>query len=328
MSCYSAALEPEREETVKLLSFATETGPRVGARLDDGVVDLTQALRETHPTMRESGSLLAIIQAGIDIDSIGAASIVQLRAANRLDACRVAAPRYLPPVLRPSKILALALNYQEHINEANLSFYNEPIVFEKYPSNMIGHGDEIELPPFPQKVDEEHELALVVGRVCRHIRPSEAPDYIFGYTICNDVSARDRQGERLKMGQPYSYAKNFATFCPIGPWVVTRAELPDARNLDMEVRVNGETRRKGNSRDMIFDPYEVLAYCSDYTTMEPGDVISLGTFAGNKRIVAGDEVALIIDRIGTLTNRVVAAKAPWRNFAEGVATGPAVRHKS
>jgi len=328
VSCYSAALEPEREETVKLLSFATETGPRVGARLDDGVVDLTQALRETHPTMRESGSLLAIIQAGIDIDSIGAASIAQLRAANRLDACRVAAPRYLPPVLRPSKILALALNYQEHINEANLSFYNEPIVFEKYPSNMIGHGDEIELPPFPQKVDEEHELALVVGRVCRHIRPSEAPDYIFGYTICNDVSARDRQGERLKMGQPYSYAKNFATFCPIGPWVVTRAELPDARNLDMEVRVNGETRRKGNSRDMIFDPYEVLAYCSDYTTMEPGDVISLGTFAGNKRIVAGDEVALIIDRIGTLTNRVVAAKAPWRNFAEGVATGPAVRHKS
>jgi 2-keto-4-pentenoate hydratase/2-oxohepta-3-ene-1,7-dioic acid hydratase in catechol pathway len=312
---------------MKLLSFATDAGPHVGAKLDDRVIDLTRALAETHPTIREAGSLLAIVQSGIDIDAIGGASIAKLKAANRLGEFGVANPKYLPPILRPSKILALALNYQEHIDESKLSFYNEPIIFEKYPSNMIGHGDEIELPPFPQKVDEEHELALVVGRACRHIRPTEAADYIFGYTICNDVSARDRQGERLKMGQPYSYAKNFATFCPIGPWVVTRAELPDARNLDMEVKVNGESRRKGNSKDMIFDPYETLAYCSDYTPMEPGDVISLGTFAGNKRIAAGDEVELIIDKIGTLKNKVVNAKAPWRNFAEGVATGPLVRQK-
>jgi 2-keto-4-pentenoate hydratase/2-oxohepta-3-ene-1,7-dioic acid hydratase in catechol pathway len=312
---------------MKLLSFATDTGPHVGAKLDDGVIDLTRALAETHPEMREGSSLLAIIQAGIDIDAIGAASIAKLKAANRLGEFRVANPKFLPPVLRPSKILALALNYQEHIDESKLSFYNEPIVFEKYPSNMIGHGDEIELPPFPQKVDEEHELALVVGKACRHIRPAEAADYIFGYTICNDVSARDRQGERLKMGQPYSYAKNFATFCPIGPWVVTRAELPEARNLDMEVKVNGESRRTGNTRDMIFDPYETLAYCSDYTPMEPGDVISLGTYAGNKRIAAGDDVELIVDKIGTLRNKVVAAKTPWRNFAEGVATGPLVRQK-
>lgn len=192
---------------------------------------------------------------------------------------------------------------------------------------MIGHGDEIELPPFPQTVDEEHELALVVGRECHHIAPAQAADHIFGYTICNDVSARDRQRERLKMGQPYSYAKNFQTFCPIGPWVVTRRELPDARNLDMEVRVNGASRRKGNTKDMIFDPYEVLAYCSDYTVMEPGDVISLGTFAGFKRIEAGDDVELEIARIGTLRNKVVAARQPWRNFAEGVATGPLVRKK-
>ena len=277
---------------MKLLSFATDSGPHVGAKLDDGVVDLTRILHETNPEVREGGSLLAIIQAGIDIDKIGNAAIAKIKGANRLGEFRVANPKFLPPVLRPSKILALALNYQEHIDESKLTFLDEPIIFEKYPANMIGHGDDIELPPFPQNVDEEHELALVVGRACRHIRPSEAADYIFGYTICNDVSARNRQGERLKMGQPYSYAKNFATFCPMGPWVVTRAELPDARNLDMEVRVNGKSRRKGNSKDMIFDPYEVLAYCSDYTPMEPGDVISLGTFAGHKRIAVGDEVEL------------------------------------
>jgi 2,4-didehydro-3-deoxy-L-rhamnonate hydrolase len=312
---------------MKLLSFATDSGPHVGAKLADGVIDLTRALGATHPNIREGDSLLAIIRSGIDIDAIGAACIAKLEAANRLGEFRVVNPKYLPPVLRPSKILALALNYQEHIDESKLTFLNEPIVFEKYPSTMIGHGDEIELPPFPQKVDEEHELALVVGRACRHIRPSEAADYIFGYTICNDVSARDRQGERLKMGQPYSYAKNFATFCPMGPWVVTRAELPDARNLDMEVKVNGESRRRGNSKDMIFDPYETLAYCSDYTPMEPGDVISLGTFAGFKRIAAGDEVELIIDKIGTLKNKVIEAKSPWRNFAEGVSTGPLVRQR-
>jgi 2,4-diketo-3-deoxy-L-fuconate hydrolase len=312
---------------MKLLSFETGAGPHVGVKLADGIVDLTRALADTHPEHREGGSLLAIIQAGLDIDAIAEASIAKLKSDGRLDQFRVADVKYLPPVLRPSKILALALNYQEHIDESRLSFYNEPIIFEKYPSNMIGHGAEIELPPFPQKVDEEHELALVVGRECRHIGAAEAADYIFGYTICNDVSARDRQGERLKMGQPYSYAKNFATFCPIGPWVVTRRELPDPRNLDMEVRINGQSRRRGNTKDMIFDPYEVLAYCSDYTRMEPGDVISLGTFAGLKRIEAGDQVELEVAGIGTLANKVVAAKHPWRNFAEGTATGPLVRRK-
>jgi 2-keto-4-pentenoate hydratase/2-oxohepta-3-ene-1,7-dioic acid hydratase in catechol pathway len=313
---------------MKLLSFATAAGPGVGAALQDGVVDLTRILGETDPGLREGGSLLAIIRSGVDIDKIGGAAIARLEKAGRLGEFRVANPKFLPPILSPSKILALALNYQEHIDEANLSFFNEPIVFEKYPSNMIGHDDEIELPPFPQLVDEEHELALVVGRDCRHIRPAEAADYIFGYTICNDVSARDRQRERLKMGQPYSYAKNFATFCPMGPWVVTRAELPDARDLEMEVRVNGQSRRKGNTKDMIFDPHEVLAYCSDYTRMEAGDVISLGTYAGHKRLSAGDVVELTIDRIGTLRNKVVAARAPWRNFAEGVSTGPLVRRKA
>jgi 2,4-didehydro-3-deoxy-L-rhamnonate hydrolase len=311
---------------MKLLSFAYEGSARVGAVAPEGIVDLTGALRVTNPDLRAE-SLLAIIQSGIDIDSIGEASIASLRGSGKLAGHLVSDPKFLPPVLQPPKILALALNYQEHIDETNLSFYNEPIIFEKYSSNLVAHDGEIELPPFPQHVDEEHELALVVSRDCRHIRPHQAPDYIFGYTICNDVSARDRQRERLKMGQPYSYAKNFATFCPMGPWVVTRKELGDPRNLDMAVRINGKVTRKGNSKQMIFNPFEVLAYCSDYTPMQAGDIISLGTFAGEKTIRAGDTIELEVERIGTLRNRVVASKQAWGNFSAEKPTGPLVKEK-
>ncbi len=312
---------------MKLLSFRAGAEAHAGVASGGQTIDLTRALRTTHPRLECADSTLAMIRSGIDIDAVAAESIEQLERAGKLAGYIVANPKWLPPVLRPPKILALALNYREHIEESKLSFFDEPIIFAKYACNLIAHEDEIELPPFPQVVDEEHELALIVGRDCRHIRPSEAPDYIFGYTICNDVSARDRQRERLKMGQPYSYAKNFATFCPMGPWIVTSKELPDARNLRMEVRINGQVRRSGNTAAMIFDPYEVLAYCSDYTLMEAGDVISLGTYAGNKRLAAGDLVEMETEGIGVLRNRVVASRAPWRNFAAGNPTGPLVKQQ-
>jgi 2,4-diketo-3-deoxy-L-fuconate hydrolase len=238
---------------MKLLSFQSGTEVHVGAALADGIVDLTRPLHTTHPDIRFADSLLAIIQAGIDIDSVGGESIGQLRSAGMLAGYLAANPKWLPPIMRPPKILALALNYREHIEESKLSFFDEPIIFAKYASNLIAHEGEIELPPFPQVFDEEHELALVVSRDCRHIRPFEARNYVFGYTICDEVSARDRQREQLKMGQPY-YANNFATFCPMGPWVVTSKELPDARNLKMEVRVNGQVRRSGNTSAMILRP--------------------------------------------------------------------------
>lgn len=310
---------------MKLLTFDRDGKQSVGASLSEGIVDLTRALGATHPNVREAGSLLAIIQSGIDIDSVGEESISRLRRNGELSRYLVTGFTWLPPILRPPKILALALNFQEHIDETKLSFFNEPIVFAKYACNMLAHEGEIVLPPFPQLVDEEIELAVVVGRDCRHILPAQAPDHVFGYTICNDVSARDRQRERARMGQPYAYAKNFAGFCPIGPWVVTKKEIPDPRTLAMEVRVNGQARRQGNSGKMIFDPFEVLAYCSDYTKMEAGDVISLGTFAGHKELKAGDLVELEIEKIGVLRNRIVASKEKWRNFATDQRTGPMVK---
>jgi 2-keto-4-pentenoate hydratase/2-oxohepta-3-ene-1,7-dioic acid hydratase in catechol pathway len=310
---------------VKLLTFEKDGGQSVGASISEGIVDLTRALAATHPNVREAGSVLSIIQSGIDIDAIGEESLARLRKSGDLPRYLVTGFTWLPPILRPPKILALALNFQEHIDETKLSFFNEPIVFEKYAVNMLPHEGEIVLPPFPQLVDEEIELAVVVGKDCRHIRPSQARDHVFGYTICNDVSARDRQRERARMGQPYAYAKNFDTFCPIGPWVVTKKEIPDPSNLAMEVRVNGQVRRQGNTGKMIFGVFEVLAYCSDYTQMEAGDVISLGTYAGYKELKAGDFVELEIEKIGVLRNRVVASKDEWPNFTTDQRTGPLVK---
>ncbi len=312
---------------MKLMTFAVPNAAHVGAVALEGIVDLTRALAVTHPSVVARDSVLAIIRSGVDIDAICQESLAQLRTEGRLKTYLVENPTYLPPILSPPKILALALNYPSHIAETGLDFFNEPIVFAKYSSTMVGHEGEIELPPFPQKVDEEHELGLVVARDCRHVSAAEAPDYVFGWTICNDVSARDRQRERLKMGQPYSYAKNFATFCPIGPWIVTAKELPDPRNLKQEVRIDGKVTRKGNTKDMIFDPYEVLAYCSDYAPLEAGDVISLGTYAGDKQIRAGQVVELVTEKIGTLRNRVVKSKVPWPMFTAGKPTGPMVKAK-
>jgi len=310
---------------MKLLSFEAGGEARVGAALPDRIIDLTRALAATHPEVRCADSMLGIIRSGIDIDAIGGECIRRLAAEGTLGRYAVENPKWLAPIARPPKILALALNSRAHLEESRLSFFDEPIVFEKYACNLVPHEGEIEMPPFEQVVEEEHELALVVGRDCRHLSPSQARDYIFGYTICNDVSARDRQRERIKMGQPYSYAKNFATFCPMGPWIVTAAELRDPSNLRVEVRVNGEVRRSGTTADMIFNPFEVLAYCSDYTPMEAGDIISLGTYGGRKRIAAGDVIEMETEGIGVLRNRVVKARAPWRNFTMDKPTGPFIR---
>jgi len=312
---------------VKLLTYEKNGVRSVGAAVEEGTINLTAALAQTHPNVREAASVLRIIQSGMDVDRIGAECLDKLRSSRTLSKHLVSDFKWLPPVMRPGKILALALNFQEHIDETSLSFFNEPIVFEKYTSNMIATGDTIELPPFEQKVDEECELAVVMGRDARHIVPSQADDHIFGYTICNDVSARNRQRERLKMGQPYSYAKNFATFCPIGPWVVTKSEVGDPADLDMKVRINGKVTREGNSSQMIFSTHEVIAYCSDYAGLEAGDIISLGTFAGDKQIRPGDEVELEIEKIGVLRNHVVQTEAKWRNFTADAPTGPLVKEQ-
>lgn len=204
----------------------------------------------------------------------------------------------LAPVT-PSKILCIGRNYAAHAAELGNEVPPEPMIFLKPPSALIGPGDTIELPPLSQRVEHEAELAVVIGRRCRHLSEEEAMGAIGGYTIANDVTARDLQ---RKDGQ-WSRAKGFDTFCPVGPWLVT-ADALDPTALRVQCRVNGETRQDGNTQQFIFGLPRLLHDLSAVFTLEPGDLILTGTPAGVGPLLSGDEIEIEIEGLGILRNHV------------------------
>ncbi|MHB8793647.1 MAG: fumarylacetoacetate hydrolase family protein [Thermoleophilia bacterium] len=199
---------------------------------------------------------------------------------------------------KPGKIIAVGLNYRSHAAELGMAVPDEPILFMKPPSAVIGPGDAIIIPASSQRVDFEAELAVVVGKAGRNLSLEAAAGYVAGYTCANDVTARDLQE---KDGQ-WTRAKSFDTFCPLGPWVETEAPEPDAR---VELVLKGETRQSAPVSDMIFPPLELVAFISRVMTLEPDDVILTGTPPGVGRLKAGDEVTVRIEGIGELVNNVI-----------------------
>lgn len=208
----------------------------------------------------------------------------------------------LGPPCQPSKIIALGLNYADHAAEAGLPLPEQPIIFLKPPTAVIGDQDRIIYPAISQRVDYEAELAVVMGRRARNVPSHEARRYILGYTCGNDVTARDLQQQD---GQ-WTRSKSFDTFCPLGPWIVT--DLNPSK-LAITCRVNGEVRQAGNTKDMIFSIWSLVSFISQIMTLEPGDVILTGTPAGVGPLSPGDMVEVEIEGIGTLRNEVVSEKA-------------------
>jgi 2-keto-4-pentenoate hydratase/2-oxohepta-3-ene-1,7-dioic acid hydratase in catechol pathway len=207
--------------------------------------------------------------------------------------------RTLAPVA-PSKIVCVGRNYREHAAELGNEVPAEPLLFFKPPSAIISPGEAIRIPELSQRVDFEGEIAIVIGRRCSKLGPEEDPrDYIRGYTIANDVTARDLQ---KKDGQ-WTRAKGFDTFCPVGPLVTD--EVDPATGLGVTTRLNGEVRQDGNSRDFIFPIDHLLRYITAAMTLVPGDLILTGTPAGVAPMKPGDKVAVSVEGIGTL-NSVVA----------------------
>ncbi|RLG49996.1 MAG: FAA hydrolase family protein, partial [Thermoproteota archaeon] len=216
----------------------------------------------------------------------------------------------LAPILNPPKIICLGLNYRDHAAEQGARIPDEPIIFMKPRTSIVGPNQPIVKPKFVKKLDYEGELAVIIGRRGKYIPVSKARDYIFGYTVFNDVSARDIQFK----DRQWTRGKSFDTFAPMGPCIVVRDQVRDPENLRIRTWVNGELRQDSSTSNMVFNVYEIIHHLSKVMTLEPCDIIATGTPAGvgvfmkpePKFLEPGDIVEIEISEIGRLKNEVTA----------------------
>jgi 2-keto-4-pentenoate hydratase/2-oxohepta-3-ene-1,7-dioic acid hydratase in catechol pathway len=218
---------------------------------------------------------------------------------------------YLPPLSNPEKIICLGRNFAEHAKEGGKEPPINPMIWGKFNSAIIGHLDKVVIPKISNKVDVEIELVVVIGKGGKHIPEKKALDHVFGYTIGNDVTARDYQYS----DKQFTRAKTMDTFAPIGPWIITADELTDPQDLDLELQVNGKTWQKANTKDMIFSIAHIISYLSKSFTFKVGDLIFTGTPSGVGHyqnppvyLKAGDTVKCTIEKIGTLENPFIDEK--------------------
>jgi 2-keto-4-pentenoate hydratase/2-oxohepta-3-ene-1,7-dioic acid hydratase in catechol pathway len=207
--------------------------------------------------------------------------------------------RLLAPVIPRSKVVGIGRNYAAHAAEMGGEVPAEPLMFIKPNTSVVGPGDPVFYPPQTKDLHYEGELAVVIGRICRDVTADRVPEVVYGYTIGNDVTARDLQ----KSDVQFTRAKGFDSFCPLGPWIETELDTSDLR---LQTHLNGDLKQDGSTKDLIFDVATLVSYVSSVMTLLPGDVILTGTPEGVGPMNPGDEVDVTIERIGTLTNKVVA----------------------
>ena len=214
---------------------------------------------------------------------------------------KLADVRLLAPVLPRSKVVGIGRNYAAHAAEMGKDLPTEPLMFLKPNTSVVGPGDPIYYPSQTQNLHFEGELAVVIGRICRDVPVEQATDVIHGYTIANDVTARDLQ----KSDVQFTRAKGFDSFCPLGPWIETDLDPHDfAEGRSVQTHLNGDLKQDGSTKDLIFDIPTLIAYVSSVMTLLPGDVILTGTPEGVGPMEVGDEVEISIAGLGTLTNKV------------------------
>ncbi len=221
------------------------------------------------------------------------------------------APRYGVPVSGTRKFIAIGLNYADHAAESNLPIPEEPVVFNKWVSCLQGPNDPVVIPRDSKKTDWEVELGVVIGTRAEYVEAADALAHVAGYCVINDVSERHWQAER---GATWDKGKGFPTFGPVGPWLVTADEVGDPQNLSMWLDVNGKRVQDGSTRTMIFPVAEIIAYCSQFMTLEPGDIITTGTppgvGLGQKPepwyLKPGDVVTLGIEKLGEQRQEFIA----------------------
>ncbi|MDD4914437.1 MAG: fumarylacetoacetate hydrolase family protein [Methylococcales bacterium] len=282
---------------MKLATFFYDQKQHIGA-----IIDAQAVLATGH--IADADDMIAFLSSG----TAGLKAMQDL-----IDSGRQRVPlsdiKLLAPVLRPGKFLGLGLNYADHIGETGREKPEYPTFFSKQNSCIIGDGAAIHCPKISEKVDYEGELAFIVGERCKNVSLENAPRVIAGFTICNDVTVRDWQ----QRTPTWTLGKSFDTHGPLGPWLVTADEIPNPHHLSLKTWVDDELRQNANTRDMLFNCYEMVAYLSQAMTLEPGDVITTGTPAGvgvkmkpRGYLKPGQTVRIEIEGIGSLRNPVIA----------------------
>jgi 2-keto-4-pentenoate hydratase/2-oxohepta-3-ene-1,7-dioic acid hydratase in catechol pathway len=283
---------------MKLATYSTGGEPRIGLVVGDRMLDLAAATdgRISMPMCELLGDDEAMHEA---------AGVKAGAAAGR----PLAEVQLLAPVPRPGKVLCLGLNYRDHAAESGSPVPDEPVVFSKASSSVIGTGEPIRLPECSDQMDYEVELAVVIGQPAKNVHAADAMGCVAGYAVLNDVTARDYQ--RLRGGGQWTLGKSFDTACPLGPWIVTRDEIPDPHKLRLKSIVSGETMQSSSTEQMIFTVPFIIEYLSACLTLEPGDVIGTGTPPGvgfarkpPRFLRDGDVVECTVEAIGTLTSPV------------------------
>ena len=275
---------------------------RKGSQTGIAIVDGTALLDCSGLSAADSG-LVSLLQ-----HDARARAELQAAAERRGSRFPLADVTLLQPIERPGKFLCVGLNYLDHIEETGQKRPGRPTIFNKQTTCVIGPGAPIHKPRASEQVDYEGEFAVVIGRRCRHVSREQAAEVIGGFMIVNDVSARDWQAH----SPTWTMGKSFDTHGPIGPWVVTADEIGDPHRLDIKTWVNGELRQSSNTRQLLFNCYDLVEYLSTAFTLEPGDIIATGTPGGvgfkmspPRYLAAGDTVRIEIGGIGILENPVV-----------------------
>ncbi len=279
---------------MKLVTFELgDYGQRPGLVKDGGIVDLSaEGFRDSIAFMSAPASVqadVAKLKPGVAMDNV----------------------KLLPPVQAPPRIFGIGVNYAEHAAESGTETQKVPTVFIVLSSAVVGPGNDVVLPKASDKVDYEAELAVVIGKPGYQISADKAMDYVFGYTIMNDVSARDVQRATTQ----WSLGKSFPTFAPMGPWIVSKDEVPDPHVLDISLTIGGEKLQNSNTHLLIFKIPALIEYISGIVPLQVGDVISTGTPAGvgmgrtpQRWLKPGEEMVVAIQGIGELRNKLVAEK--------------------
>ncbi len=273
---------------------------KMGVELDNRKYDFTQILDS-----RMYNSLQSIIEAGKFTCDFLTNIINETETKNELEKYKITTEiKFDIPIKRPEKILCFGVNYVAHAIEGDNPIPDEPIMFGKFNNTLLPHNGIIEFPKNIERVDHEIELGVIIAKEGKNIPEKNAMEYVAGYTIINDISARKMQIEDLDKSHPWLRSKGYDTFCPVGPYLVPAFAIPDPYNIDLTLKVNGKIKQQSNTSRMIFKLPRLINFISEIMTLKPGDIICTGTPEGISEIIDGDTVTCELTGLGILSNSV------------------------